>query len=653
MQYYQVVPLTRISLKNSPFFTYSHPEKIPFGSLVEVDFGKKKLRGFVVNSSKKPIFKTRQVRKIISPSLLTRKQLRLAKKISKHYFTSLGVVLKFFVLAKTKKETSQEFKTEADIEKITPTKDQKKAIEKILKEKKQKNFLLFGPASSGKTEVIMRLAKKIIKEKKQALILVPEIFLGHQEIERYHKRFPKIKIAFLHSQLKPSEITFINNQTKKGELDLVISTRMGLFLPFKNLGLIAVDEEQDISYKQWDQMPHYHAREVTLMFAGLHKKSNTKTIFASGTPSISSCQKIANKKLIEIELPPLKTKKFKIAPPNFQIVDLKKYYKKNEILISKELEKALEFALKKNKISIVFVPNRGKSRSVMCEDCKTILRCPNCETPIVHLGEKFHCLHCNFKTSTFSSCPKCKSFRIIDLGFGTEGVKSKLQTIFPKAKIEMVDGTVFEKNKKRKKVLDKLKNNKVDIVVGTYGIAKGFDISHVDLVAVLNADNWTGQADFQFDEKFIGNLFQLSGRANRPRSSGKGISLIQTFRPENPLLEKLKNWKWKSFISQELKQRKVLKYPPFGKLIKLTIKESEKRSIDRKSKTLYNKLVNLKLGKSTEISSPFYGFNQRIRGKWRKGILIKTGQKMNSKLKKFLQSTPENCSIDVDPENIF
>jgi primosomal protein N' (replication factor Y) len=312
--YYQVTPLIKIPLKTNPFFTYQSTTQIPFGSLVEISFGRKKIRGIVLEKIPKPNFKVKKISKILSPETINKNQLEIAKKISDYYLTSLGITLKLFVFNLTKKEVSLKNHS-LQIEKpntITLTSEQKKALKKI--KTKSKN-LIFGPASSGKTELAMNLIEKNLKKNKQTLVILPEIFLSYQEIYRYQSRFKKNKIALLHSKLKPSEKSTIWKQIKEGKIDILISTKMGCFLPFKNLGVIVVDEEQDISHKNWDQQPKYHTEKITEWLAFQNK---AYLVFLSATPSIKNYWKAQknqeNWNLIQI--PSLKTDQIKIKKPS-------------------------------------------------------------------------------------------------------------------------------------------------------------------------------------------------------------------------------------------------------------------------------------------------------------------------------------------------
>lgn len=652
--YYQVIPLVKISLNKNPHFTYKSNEEIPFGTLVLIPFGRKNVKGIVFKKNKKPAFRTKSILEIKTPELIDAKQIALAEKISSYYYSPLGVVLKFFVFNLTKKipEIKQE-KIFPD-EKIVLTKNQEKAIKEILKNETKKN-LVFGPSSSGKTEIAMALIKRKLKEKKQALIVLPEIFLSYQEIYRYQKRFFKKKVVLLHSKLKPSEISAIWKNLKNGKIDILISTKIGCFMPFKNLGLIVVDEEQDISHKNWDQNPKYHVEKIS---AWLSEQTKSQLVFLSATPSIKNYWKAKEKKdnWNLIELPNLKTPKIKIVKPEIKIIDLweKPYQKQGNIIFSKELVEDFKKTIQKKKIALILVPYHGKSQAVFCENCKSSLKCPKCETSLFHVKDEYRCLHCNHKISSLNSCPSCKSYKLKNVGFGTESVASELKKIFPQTKLEIVERSNFEKNQNREKLFNKIRENKINFLVGNQTIAKGFDFPNIDLVAILNAQRWTGKSDFKFDERWLGGFFQVGGRLNRPKSDQKGTLYIQTFKSNLEILSHLKKWKWEDFVENELKTRKVLKYPPYNRIFKISIRDFNKNKVEKISNKVYNQLQNQFENASFQIFEPYYGFVKKKGIFWNKNILIKIQSNKNfPDLEKKFREISNNWSIDPDSENLF
>ncbi len=678
--YYQVIPLTRLPFLKRAFFTYYSAEKIAPGSVVKIKFNHKNIRGIVVDTKDrnyKPNFKTLPIEEVITTSQINKQQLSLAKSVSDYYLTPLSIVLKFFTPQLTKRNSSEYFQNlssqinslfqKKSKKELILTPQQKKAIHQITNHLRTKNasidkFLLFGPPSAGKTEVLMNVIKKTLAKNQQSLVIIPEIFLSHQEIIRYSEKFigdlNSDEIAILHSGLKKSEITTIWNSAQNGSLKVLISTRMGIFWPFKNLGLIIIDEEQDISHKQWDTPPFYHTRKVAELLQSVwkEKKRDCKVIFSSSTPAVESwykARKEPDRKIIS--LPRLLTKTVSVNPPEIELVDLKKYYQKDRnIILSPELKSALKKILNNNEIAMILVPRRGKSKLMVCRDCRETPICPDCQTPLIHSVDNYCCLHCNFKISNISKCPHCGSFRLMDIGFGTESAADLIQTSFPSAKIAIADGTTFQDNLFRQEIIKKLHNNEIDFLVGTYSIAKGLDIPKVGLVAILNADNWPGQTDFRFDENYLSTIMQLAGRVNRPGSNQDGKCLIQTFDPTNLLFSYLREWDWEKFLKYELKNRQALSYPPFTHLLKITFRDRSKEIVEKELNKLFAKLSKIKTDNLLSVLPPYYGHQAVLRGQHQKNILLKVKKlPITDKTLLKILDLPTGWKIDVDTENIF
>lgn len=655
MQYYSVIPIVKLPIKKSPCFTYASTPKIPFGSLVEIDFNHKKLKGIVQNSTKKPFFTTKLITKVIQSSLLKEQQLKLAQKISDYYYTSLGVTLKFFLPPIKGQKINNLFLPNTTIikkdNKTTLTDRQKTAVESIYCANHEQPFLLFGPASSGKTEIIMALIEKNLKKKVQTVIFIPEIFLAYQEIHRYSQRFGEDQVTVIHSGLKARDYSAAYENIKSGSAKVIIATRRGVFLPFNKLGLIVIDEEQDLSHKQWDQNPRYHLRVVSRFLSQIYK---AQVLFCSATPSLETYNSTNSSNLAK--LPMLELNDTQVKQPQITIVDLKKYYFKNRnrpIIISDEFRYALDQNLVQKKLALVLVARRGKSKAVICQDCKKVLRCQNCDSQLISVSDEYRCLHCSFRISGFSQCPKCHSFRLKNIGFGTEKVADVLNTIFPSARIEIADQTAFIKESQRAELYAKLQNNKIDILIGSSMIIKGFDLPQVSLVGVLNATDWSGQSDFRFDERWLSNLFQLAGRTNRPGSDQNGQLIIQTFEPQQPALKFLINWDWQGFMDYELTVRQALGYPPFHILIRLTLKDESEEKLEKNSKKMYNKILKKQLSAIITIIPPYYGFFKKIRNNYFQHILMKVDHLDDPSLQTLLQELANEWIIDIDPESIF
>ncbi len=655
MHYYQVIPLINIASRGKVFFTYKSRKKIPAGSLAAIEFGKRKIQGVIFKKTGKPAYPVKNMAEVKFKKLLNPKQLALAKEISRYYLCPLGISLKLFVPKITKKKlpTGKNILPGKDDKKPVLTFAQREALEKISK-KKDGEFLLQGPASSGKTEVLMGVIEKNIQTGGQALVIIPEIFLSYQEIYRYQQRFGAGKTVLLHSQLKDSEFSNTWKKIEKGTAQVIIATKAGLFCNFKKLKIIALDEEQDISHKQWGQNPRYHSKQVAQWMKKIHQ---AKVIYLSATPGMETIKQFQGKTFEKnkASLPMLKTEKLTVKLPRIEIEDLKKYYQKfkNNMVLSKDFLQNLSQNIKEKKLAFVAAAQRGKNCYTICRNCNQVIKCPRCQVRLVEIGDEFRCIHCNYKINNLSSCPNCKSLNLENVGFGTEKIEQELRKKFPQAKIKKLDQSVFKKRTAREKIYQLIKDKKIDILVGTSVIAKGFDFPQLQLAAVLNADHFAATIDFRANERQLGGLFQLAGRLNRPGSGNQGKMFIQTFEPENKILEYLKNWDWQKFAQQELKQRKTLKYPPYSKLIKLTYKNQKPDLVEKNVQTVYNNLLRSKTRQIIEIFPPYFGFIKREGIIWKKHILIKAAPNFNHASSSLFQNLKPGWMIDIDPLNVF
>lgn len=659
MLYYEVIPLEKLNTEKFPAFTYSFEKEIPLFSLVKIPLRKKMTRGIVWKSTVRPRFLTKKILSVLEENFLEKNQILLAEKIADYHLAPFNETLKLFFPPqireknKFKKNTEEIFIGEFKKEKLTPTLEQKKALKKIFSSNKNK-FLVFGPASSGKTLIGWEMAKKIISQKKQVLVILPEIFLAHQEIDRWKKwlGLKEKEVFFVHSALKKTDYRQGWERTKTGEARLIIGSRSGLFLPFVNLGLVVLDEEQDPSHKQWEKPPFYNVRKLAVEMA---KIFSAKLLFLSATPTPES---YSNPEMEKIVLPRLKTKTWEIQKPRLLLADLKKnFFAKNKSPFTQELKTGLEQILNEGKMAFLFVPQRGFGRKIVCIDCRKPLVCPKCQINLADLGENYRCLKCGHKVSSFSACPHCRSFRLKSSGLGTEKIAREMKTLFPKKNVLIADRKFFQKETTRKKTWELLKEKKIDILIGTQAIVKGFDLPHLALTVVLEAENGTGGNNFRFDERKMGTFFQLAGRVNRPQSDQKGTFLLQTFQPENPLWTFLEKMTWQDWLEKELENRRATLYPPFCFLTKLVCSDKKSSAVEKITEKLYTALSQPALKKNLLSVSFFPDAPSQFFAGWRKNLLLKTIRPINEidSLKKFLRkvSSQRKVTIDVDPENIF
>lgn len=658
-----IAPITRIPLSRNQSFSYLSDKKLPLGTLVSIPLFHRKAEGVVTGN--RPDFERlgnielKKISSVIEENFLDSKQIELAKFISDYYISPLGIVLKSFVpkrvKARSKKQAVESGQSPA--KKIILTKEQNLAIQKISKnyELKTKNFLLFGPAGSGKTEIYIESIKKLDKNR-QALILLPELTLTPQAIDRYSAHFGRENISILNSKVAKGEYYKQWQRIKSGETKIIIGTRMAVFAPFRNLGLIVVDEEQDMSFKQWDMNPRYDARTVAEKLAELHA---AKIIFGSATPSIESYQKVLDKKLTLVELPNLKipgepAKSYE--QPETVIVDLKKErWEHNQSPISKKLRSEIAYALKNNLQTILFINRQGMSSFSICTNCKTVLKCPKCERALVYdTSGIYRCIHCAYKTSITPECSKCKGIAFQNIGLGTQKIEKEIANLFPSARIARADNQTMKNADAHEKIYRDFAEKRTDILIGTQMLSKGWDLPNVALIGIIDADNMLSIPDFSANARAFQNIVQVGGRSNRPGAKFRGSVIIQTFNPQQKLFQLAAERNFKQFFAVELKERKDLHLPPFGKLIKLTFQHFDSKKVSAETDAAYKKLDGAK-SKDVNVSEPQNSFLSNVRGRYRKQIIIQIKNKSSipEKIKQILSNLPSGWIIDVDPVSII
>ncbi|MCK9379026.1 MAG: primosomal protein N' [Candidatus Moranbacteria bacterium] len=661
-----VVPLTKIPLSREQFFYYLSDKTISSGSLVEVSLGKRKINGIVLDSkndfTRSGNYRMKKIEKIIEENFLTENQIKLAKFISEHYFSSLGIVLKSFVPERTKerikKQETRIRKQESGIknqESINLTKNQLSALKRFaFKEKSTiySKFILFGNSSSGKTEIIIQAARKIISRKNdssQALILVPELTHITPLIERISIHFKPDEVAVLHSKLSKGNFFSTWQKIKSGQAKIIIGTRQAIFAPFFDLKLIAVDEEHDVSYKQWDANPRYDARIVAEKLSEL---SGANLVFSSATPRIENFWKTKNNQRDLLTIP-----NFEIQKVHCEVVDMKKErWAKNRSPLSRKLKGEIEYALKNKLQTILFVNHQGMSAFSVCKKCKEVLKCPKCERALVYQKKgNYQCLHCSYKTSDFPTCPNCKEMIFENVGVGTEKILRELRKNFYSARIEIVDNQTMKSQKAHENVWRKFSQGKIDILIGTQMITKGWDLKNVGLVGIIDADGLLSFPDLFTNENAFAHIVQASGRTGRPGSRFPGEVIVQTFQPENFIIKSAIEKDFNKFYEKELGERKELDYPPFGKLIKLIFQDQSKKKTEKETENVFQTLewVGEDLN-DIKIYPPQDLLVHNVRGKYRRQIIIKyTGKDIDLKIKKAIQSLGPGWIIDRDPISII
>ncbi|MBT3705138.1 primosomal protein N' [Candidatus Peregrinibacteria bacterium] len=653
--------------------TYEVPssleQTIKPGHLVVLNLRNRLTTGLVWHThNNKPDFKTQEIEGLSNPDpLLTKTQIQLVKFISEHYFAPLFKVLKLFIPARIFKAKPMRLREKVEtlpkhIALKILTKSQQEAFDTIENKDEQKNstktdttteqankFLIHGITGSGKTEIYLHLAKKHIDNNKQVLILIPEISLTPQTVEYFESRL-QIKAAVIHSRLSEGEKYKTWQDIQANKKSLVIGSRSAIFSPFKNLGLIIIDEEHEFSYKQ-DQSPRYLTHAVAEYMAELQP---LKLVLGSATPSIETTFKYTD---ATVHL----HQRIGIAKlPKVHIVDMREEFKKgNKSIFSDKLFNAINKTLKENKQAILFLNRRGSASSIVCRDCGDKLTCKNCDIPMTYhartLGKPVTiCHHCGQIGSIPINCPNCKSPHIRYLGIGTERIEEETKKLFKNARVLRADKDTTSRKDSFEQIYSSFKAHEADILIGTQMIGKGLHLPNVNLVGVILADIGLNIPDFRSSERSFQLLTQVAGRAGRSQEKDDlGQVVIQTYSPDHFALQATETHDYTAFYNIERQQRQLLKYPPFSSLAKLSIEtpkfldaKNRAEELEEILKQTLNKNPDLKT-KVDEINT-YPAFIPRLHNKYRYRILIK-GSEPQALIKSLDQKSISDIKIDIDP----
>ena len=517
-----------------------------------------------------------------------------------------------------------------------------------INESKKDVIVLHGITGSGKTEIYMHLIKEQLEKGKSAIVLVPEISLTPQMIERFTRHFGD-KIAILHSGLSESEKYDEYRKIKRKEVDIVIGARSAIFAPLDNIGVIIVDEEQSQSYKQ-ENNPKYNAIDVSIKRAKYH---NCKVILGSATPTIESYAR-ADKGYYELVTLNKRANDAKL--PKVQIIDMKDEIKKGNSIFSEYLLNSIKETLNKNEQVILFLNKRGYSSYQMCSNCGSVVKCPNCDITLTyHKNSNMNrCHYCGYASNVSNICPNCKSEGLKNFGLGTEKIEEELNKEFDARVIRMDIDTTTKKGA-HKKIIDSFMNHEYDILVGTQMIAKGLDFPLVTLVGVINADTLLNIPDFRSNEHTFNLLSQVSGRAGRSNKEGKVI--IQTYNKDNYAINYSKTHDYVGFYKEEMKIRKLLNYPPYCFLALIKI-GSKKYENSRNESTKISDYIKINKSSDMSVLGPSVSTISKINNIYYFQIIIKYKDK--EKIKELLNDIMKleednksiNINIDINPISI-
>ena len=464
---------------------------------------------------------------------------------------------------------------------------QEEALQAVVEtmEKPEKPILLFGVTGSGKTEIYLRAIRHALDKGRTALVLVPEIALTPQTVERFKSRFAEIqtRIAVLHSHLSEGERRDEWHKIHSGHARIVIGARSSIFAPVENPGIIIVDEEHEGSYKQ-DEAPRYNARDMAVLRAAREKAA---VLLGSATPSLESWHNCETGKYRLVRLDQRVDDK---SMPVVRIVDLRRTSGNDGGILSRPLRQAIESRLAKGEQAILFLNRRGFSTSLACEACGHVCQCPDCSISLTYhrAAGRIVCHICGHSARAPKACPECNDPKIRHSGTGTQKVEDALNAIFPKARIARMDADSMVRKDSYRETLGAFKEGRIDILIGTQMIAKGLHFPNVTLVGIINADLGLHIPDFRAGERTFQLLTQVAGRAGRGEMEGEVV--VQTFTPFSPSIQFARHHDFQGFMEQEMEFRRSFAYPPFGRMALITLRGTMLERVAFSAETLSRKL---------------------------------------------------------------
>lgn len=530
-------------------------------------------------------------------------------------------------------------------------------IEKKIDLKQTQPILLNGITGSGKTEIYFRAIKKILEQGKNVLFLAPEIALASQLTFRLIKRFNPEEIAIWHSNISEGEKYDVWNKLRDNKIRIVIGARSAVFGPLQNIGLVIIDEEHENTYKQTSPAPRYDARLVAEKICEINGASLIK---GSATPDVESYFKaLSTNNLITI-----KNRFNNVNLARVTVVDMREeFYKDSRSIFSNTLKNAIYNTLDNKKQAILLMNRRGFYTSVQCKTCGEVIKCPNCDIPMIyHATDKtLKCHWCNSQRPVPDKCPSCNSEEIKMSGMGTQRIETIAQKLFPKAKIARIDSDILSTKTGYIDILDKFQNGEIDILIGTQMIAKGLDNKNVTLVGVIDADISFALPDYRSGERGFQLLMQVAGRAGRGEFDGNVI--FQTYNPELYAIKNAKSQNYSEFYNNEIHRREIFDYPPFCQIIKIVVSsDNEDRALrcaDETAEMLRSQINKLNLTEYIEVNGAMKCIMHKINSEYRFQIIIKN--KINKKGQYIVSTFFKNTSaaddikmiIDIDPVDII
>jgi primosomal protein N' (replication factor Y) len=643
MFYYEIWVGSTKFHANKPL-TYSCDDKLQLGEVVDVPLRNKKSLGFVHKEVNVDKALSSKIKSVLSHSklILPLQSRKLHDWMQQYYPSPSGTITNLFLppLLITK-ESSFDPKPEVPAHLPPLTSDQIQAIKTL--EKTDATSLLFGETGTGKTRVYLELAQKSIKSNQSVVILTPEIGLTPQLARDFSEMFPN-KTIVLHSNLTPAKRRDSWHRiATSAEPLIIIGPRSALFAPLKSIGLIVLDEAHEHTYKQ-EQAPYYHASRVAAQLAKLHK---ARCVIASATPLVNDYFLFEQKKMPIIRMTELA--RGKVTPPKVKIIDLKNPDEiRRSTSLSKSLVEGVEETLAKKQQVLLFLNRRGSARMILCQNCGWQATCPHCDIALTYHADRhqLRCHTCGYNQPIVTSCPVCKSNEIVYQTPGTKSLEDEARQIFTGATIKRFDSDNLAEEKLERHFIDLVEAH-VDIIIGTQLITKGLDLPQLGLVGIINADASLNFPDYTAEEKTYQLLRQVIGRVGRHQQSSNVI--VQTFNPDNPLLQLAITSNWADFYAKQLDERQQFGFPPFYHLLQLRVARATRAS----AQTASNELAKeLRSGYARiKLRGPSPQLHEKVRGKYHWQIIVSS--KERSHLLEIIKNLPSGWQHNIDPFDLM
>ncbi len=535
-----------------------------------------------------------------------------------------------------------------------------KSVEEAIDKKEYKQFLLYGVTGSGKTEVYLQLIEKVLNIGKNAIVLVPEISLTPQMLDRFISRFGKEEIAILHSKLSIGERHDEWERIREKKARIVIGARSAIFAPIENIGIIIIDEEHDSSYKS-ETNPRYNAKEIAKVLA---KENQAPLVLGSATPDMTTFYHATDEDEFgntKIKLLTLTKRANQSSLPKVEIIDLKQELANgNRSMLSMELYSSIEENLKQKRQTILFLNRRGYSTFIMCRNCGYTVKCPNCNISMTYHSyeRKLKCHYCGHEENIVTVCPECHSDKIRYFGTGTQKLEQEIHKQFPEASTIRMDIDTVTKKNSHEVILNTFKNENIDILIGTQMVVKGHHFPNVTLVGVIAADSSLNIDDYRANERTFQILTQVAGRAGRENLPGKVV--IQTYNPDNFSIICAQKQNYDLFYETEIALRRQLKYPPFCDIILIGLNSYQEAEIKNVSEKIYQYLEQRLNKQEFKVLRPMPCPIDKIQNRYRWRIIIKgkmteeANEILNACLKDIYQENIKDTriAIDINPNNM-